>query len=36
MIVDNELTGSIPTEIGLLTDLGSIYLGKELLSVFKI
>ena len=36
MIASNELTGSIPTEVGLLTDLTSPDFGKHLFPVLLI
>ena len=36
MIDDNELTGPIPTEIGLLAALESMNLGKWLFSLFTV
>ena len=32
MIAENGLTGSIPTEVGLLAELASLMLGKQLFS----
>ena len=36
MIDGNELTGSIPTEVGVLTKLKSLCLGKHLFSVLLL
>ena len=33
LIAENELTGSIPTEVGLLTDLITLYLSKYFISI---
>ena len=36
LIVDNELTGSIPTEVGLLTELTALYLSKHFISIYLL
>ena len=37
IVIDvNELTGSIPTEVGLLTELKSLELCKQLFSVLPV
>ena len=36
VIVDNELTGSIPTEVGSLTTLDYLNFGKQLFSVLLL